>query len=79
MGLSVLALVLAALPFVAAGGPFLQQTSNNTWIIGNDLWNITQGSIYGTKLYYQGKDAIGKAAGHYVGAGKNQIVFFPRA
>ncbi|THZ20218.1 hypothetical protein D6C91_04825 [Aureobasidium pullulans] len=76
MGLSVIALSLAALPFVAAGGPFLQQTSNNTWIIGNDLWNITQGSIYGTKLYYQGKDAIGKAAGHYVGAdGENNLVW----
>ncbi|THW34801.1 hypothetical protein D6D21_09429 [Aureobasidium pullulans] len=76
MGLSVIALSLAALPLVAAGGPFLQQTSNNTWIIGNDLWNITQGSIYGTKLYYQGKDAIGKAAGHYVGAdGENNLVW----
>jgi hypothetical protein len=53
----------------------LQQTSNDTWILGNDLWNITQGPVYGTKLYYQGKDAIGNAAGHYVGAGIN-LVFF---
>jgi rhamnogalacturonan endolyase len=60
---------LMALPFAVGGSSFLQQTSNNTWVLGNDIWNITQGPIYGTKLYYQGKDAIGSAAGHYVGAG----------
>jgi hypothetical protein len=71
MRLSSSALVLVALPFAVARTSFLQQTSNNTWILGNDIWNITQGPIYGTKLYYQGKDAIGSAAGHYVGAGMN--------
>ncbi|PNS17664.1 hypothetical protein CAC42_3059 [Sphaceloma murrayae] len=51
----------------AARQSFLQQTGNNTWIIGNAIWNLTQGPIYGTKLYYQGYDAVDSAAGHYVG------------
>jgi rhamnogalacturonan endolyase len=72
------ALAVLALPFAVARTSFLQQTSNNTWILGNNSWNITQGPIYGTKLYYQGKDAIGSAAGHYVGAGTNSIFSPPR-
>lgn len=64
-----LILAFTALPFVVAQGPFLKQTSNSTWVLGNDIWNITQGPIYATKLFYQGEDAIGSAAGHYVGAG----------
>jgi hypothetical protein len=71
-------IALMALPFAVGRRPFLQQTSNNTWILGNNIWNITQGPIYGTKLYYQGKDAIGSAAGHYVGAGMNSIFSPPR-
>jgi rhamnogalacturonan endolyase len=66
-------LVLVALPFAIGRSSFLQQTNNNTWILGNNIWNITQGPIYGTKLYYQGKDAIGSAAGHYVGAGIDYV------
>ncbi|KAI5269838.1 hypothetical protein E4T47_06684 [Aureobasidium subglaciale] len=69
-------LSLAAFPLVSARSSFLQQTGTSTWVIGNDIWNITQGPIYGTKLYYQGKDAIGEAAGHYVGAdGENNLVW----
>lgn len=70
-----LTFALTALPFALGIGPFLQQTSNSTWIIGNDIWNITQGPVYGTQLYYQGKDAIGSAVGHYVGAGMNRVSF----
>ncbi|KAI5203256.1 polysaccharide lyase family 4 protein [Aureobasidium subglaciale EXF-2481] len=67
---------LAAFPLVSARSSFLQQTGTSTWVIGNDIWNITQGPIYGTKLYYQDKDAIGEAAGHYVGAdGENNLVW----
>lgn len=66
-----LTLAFGALPFVVARSSFLQQISNDTWVLGNDVWNITQGPIYATKLFYQGKDAIGSAAGHYVGAGIN--------
>ncbi|KAG9612415.1 polysaccharide lyase family 4 protein, partial [Aureobasidium melanogenum] len=36
----------------------------------------TWGPIYATKLFYQGADAIGSAAGHYVGAdGENNLVW----
>lgn len=47
-------------------GPFLQQIDNSTWVIGNELWNVTQGQIYGTKLYYKDHDCVGDAVGHYV-------------
>jgi rhamnogalacturonan endolyase len=59
---------LLAIPAYAAG-PFLQQTSNTSWVIGNDLWNITHGPVYGKKLYYKGQDLIGRAVGHYAGWG----------
>ncbi|KAI5256298.1 hypothetical protein E4T42_01532 [Aureobasidium subglaciale] len=61
---------LAAFPLVSARSSFLQQTGTSTWVIGNDIWNITQGPIYGTKLYYQDKDAIGEAAD-----GENNLVW----
>ncbi|KAK6003425.1 hypothetical protein QM012_009196 [Aureobasidium pullulans] len=45
---------------------FLKDTGNGTWGIGNDVWNMTQEHIYGSKLYYKGTDLVGQAAGHYV-------------
>ena len=30
----------------AAAGPFLTG-QNGSWVIGNDLWNLTQGTVYG--------------------------------
>jgi rhamnogalacturonan endolyase len=45
---------------------FLTQIDNSTWIIGNKLWNVTQGRQYATKLMYKGKDRVGRAVGHYV-------------
>ena len=45
---------------------FFQETGNQTWVLGNEIWNVTQGPQYGTKLFYKGKDRVGKAAGHYV-------------
>lgn len=49
-----------------ATGPFLTQVDNQTWIIGNDVWNVTQEVTYGVKLYYQDRDCVGGAVGHYV-------------
>lgn len=46
--------------------PFLRQVDNQTWIIGNDVWNMTQGLKYGVKLYYKDRDLVGNAVGHYV-------------
>lgn len=47
-------------------GPFLQQVDNQTWVLGNDLWNLTQQVTYGVQLYYKGHDCVGEAVGHYV-------------
>ncbi|KAJ3960544.1 hypothetical protein N0V92_002795 [Colletotrichum tropicale] len=65
---------------VSAGkGPFLEQINDSTWVIGNDLWNLTQGSLYATKLYWTGvpgADLVGSAVGHYVGYdGENNLQF----
>jgi rhamnogalacturonan endolyase len=65
---SVIAALAAAKPTLAKG-PFLQQVSSTQWIVGNDLWNLTQGATYATNLQYQGSDAVGKAQGHYAGVG----------
>ena len=56
----------SALPTKRATGPFLTQVDNDTWIIGNELWNMTQGRQYGVKLYYKDHDCVGDAVGHYV-------------
>jgi hypothetical protein len=47
-------------------GPFLQTLGPQEHIIGNDIWNVTIGPIYGTKLFYKNKDLVGNAVGHYV-------------
>jgi rhamnogalacturonan endolyase len=62
---------LSAIIHVVQGkGPFLQTINAAQHVIGNDLWNITIGPIYGTKLYYQGRDCVGRAVGHYVSYSK---------
>ncbi|KAH8196324.1 hypothetical protein TruAng_009502 [Truncatella angustata] len=53
-------------PRAAPTGPFLRQVDNATWVIGNELWNLTQGQTYGVKLYYKDHDCVGDAVGHYV-------------
>lgn len=50
----------------AATGPFLTAVDSQTWIIGNEIWNMTQGPKYGVKLYYKDHDCVGNAVGHYV-------------
>lgn len=46
--------------------PFLQEVDGEAWVIGNELWNMTQGRQYGVKLYYKDHDCVGDAVGHYV-------------
>lgn len=48
------------------GGPFFMAVNDTEHIIGNDIWNITIGYTYGTKLYYKNHDCVGNAVGHYV-------------
>jgi rhamnogalacturonan endolyase len=55
-----------SLPAERASGPFLNQIDNETWIIGNEVWNMTQQQTFGVKLMYRGKDCVGEAVGHYV-------------
>ncbi|KAL5402395.1 hypothetical protein PMIN03_010711 [Paraphaeosphaeria minitans] len=68
---------IAALAICASAAPaepstqklksFLKDLGNSKWVIGNDIWNMTQGPRYGVKLWYKGKDRVGPtAAGHYV-------------
>ncbi|THY22530.1 polysaccharide lyase family 4 protein [Aureobasidium pullulans] len=45
---------------------FLKDNGNGSWIIGNDVWNMTQERIYGSKLYYKDQELVGEATGHYV-------------
>ncbi|KAF2261475.1 rhamnogalacturonate lyase-like protein [Lojkania enalia] len=45
---------------------YAPQIDDETWIIGNGFWNLTQGRQYATKLWYKGKDRVGDAWGHYV-------------
>lgn len=51
MRLSVSVVALAAIIHgVQGNGPFVQTINATQHIIGNDLWNITIGHTYGTKL-----------------------------
>lgn len=72
-----IALAPGALPIAScisgrAIGPFLEQVDNQTWIIGNEIWNLTQEVTYGVKLYYQDHDCVGDAVGHYVSYSTSQ-------
>ncbi|KAH8661883.1 polysaccharide lyase family 4 protein [Xylariales sp. PMI_506] len=57
--------VLAAPPRSATTEPFLTQVNSSTWIIGNEIWNMTQGINFGVELYYKDHDCVGEAVGHY--------------
>jgi rhamnogalacturonan endolyase len=74
LGVAALAGCAAAAPAEArAAKPksFLQDLGNSTWVIGNGIWNMTQGRQYGVKLWYKGKDRVGPTAtGHYVSYSK---------
>lgn len=61
----------AARVFERATGPFLTQLNNQTWILGNEIWNMTQQVTYGVKLYYQDQDCVNNAVGHYVSYSKS--------
>ncbi|KAH9861675.1 hypothetical protein J1614_011428 [Plenodomus biglobosus] len=45
---------------------FLKELGNSTWLLGNEIWNVTQNRQYANKLNYKGKDRVGNAVGHYV-------------
>jgi rhamnogalacturonan endolyase len=68
----VLARTILALLTGPETGPFLKEVSHTTWIIGNDVWNVTQGRTYATKLWYKDRDCVGSAVGHYVSYSKSR-------
>lgn len=45
---------------------FLKDSGNSTWVMGNQIWNVTQNRQYANKLFYKGSDRVGNAVGHYV-------------
>ncbi|KAN0105853.1 polysaccharide lyase family 4 protein [Hyaloscypha variabilis] len=57
---------LASIKCISAAGPFFLQLNTTEHVIGNDLWNITIGPTYATKLFYKNKDLIVNAQGHYL-------------
>lgn len=54
-----------------ATGPFFRKLDNASWVIGNEIWNMTQQVTFGVKLYYRDHDCVGNAMGHYVSYGKS--------
>jgi rhamnogalacturonan endolyase len=50
---------------------FFEEVGNSTWVIGNDVWNVTQNLQYANNLWYKGKDRVGQAVGHYVSYSKS--------
>ena len=58
--------------------PFFEELGPRRWRIGNELWSIEIGEVYGTKLLYQGKDLAGEAKGFYAGYGVfvHQVIIF---
>lgn len=61
----------------AIRGPFLEQVDSSTWTFGNDLWNITQGAIFASKLHFNGTELVGPATGHYMGYGESLVTAKP--
>jgi rhamnogalacturonan endolyase len=63
-----IATVVVAAPSANLKQPksFLKELGNSTWILGNEIWNVTQNRQYADQLWYKGKDRVGDAVGHYV-------------
>lgn len=67
-----LLLSLSVACVVRAREPFLIAIDKQTHVIGNDIWNVTIGRAYGTRLFYKGIDLVGNATGHYVSYSKSK-------
>jgi rhamnogalacturonan endolyase len=67
----------ALIQISCARGPFLKTINETAHIIGNDIWNVTIGQTYGTKLFYKNRDCVGNATGHYVSYSKISNLVHP--
>ena len=59
-------IALVVIKGVKGARPFFLELSTTEHVIGNDIWNITIGPTYGTKLFYKNKDIVRGAQGHYL-------------
>jgi hypothetical protein len=70
--------LLLTTPTAALATPFFKELGPTKWSIGNELWSIEIGQIYGTKLLYDGKDMVGRQAkGFYAGYGAYPLPLAP--
>lgn len=74
LGLAALAIAVPVEERAKKPQSFLKELGNSTWILGNQIWNVTQNRQYANQLYYKGADRVGNAVGHYVSYSKS----FPR-
>jgi rhamnogalacturonan endolyase len=61
-----LAALVSAAPSAKQPKSFLKELGNSTWVLGNEIWNVTQNRQYANQLWYKGKDRVGDVVGHYV-------------
>ena len=75
-GFAVVALAAAAPLEDRAKKPqsFLKEIGDSTWVLGNQIWNVTQNRQYANQLWYKGKDRVGQAVGHYVSYSTDPIL-----
>jgi hypothetical protein len=66
LGLAALALAAPLEERAKKPKSFLKELGNSTWVLGNDIWNVTQNRQYANKLMYKGADRVKNAVGHYV-------------
>jgi rhamnogalacturonan endolyase len=78
-------LILATLPEIRSKTSELQQVflkcnADNSYQIGNDIWNLTINPAgFGKSLYYHNKDLVGNASGHYLSYScVSPLFLFPR-
>lgn len=73
------ALLLGSPLIEAAKTSFLKEINPSTWVFGNALFNVTQGVGYANKVYFDGRELVGTADGHYFGTDQNSLFVWTNA
>jgi hypothetical protein len=71
-------LALVADSWAIARPPFFK-IINSEYVIGNDIWNTTIGSVLARKLYYRGIELVGRGRGHFVSHSMKRSLFRHRS